>query len=75
LGGTKLVQRGLRGDSGSPQSRGSLTGKLTPQKKAFVLKSAFDLLQCLEQSQLLKCLNFHEQASNQRLLERAEGKA
>ena len=35
----QLAQRGWRGDSGSPQSRGSLTRKLTPQKKAFVLMS------------------------------------
>jgi hypothetical protein len=29
----------------------------------------------IEQSQVLKCLNFHEQSSNQRLVERAEGQA
>jgi hypothetical protein len=36
------------GDSGSSQSRGSLSAKLTPKQKALVLKSGFDLLECFK---------------------------
>jgi hypothetical protein len=41
------------GDSGSSQSRGSLSAKLTAKQKTFVLKSGFDLLECFKTA---KCL-------------------
>jgi len=41
----QLAQRWGCGDSGSSQSRGSLSAELTAKQKAFVLKSRFDLLQ------------------------------
>jgi hypothetical protein len=49
----QLAQRWGCADSGSSQSRGGLTGKLTAKKKAFVLESGFDLLQCLKTAKRL----------------------
>jgi hypothetical protein len=49
----QLAQGWGCGDSGSSQSRRSLTGQLAAKQKAFVLESGFDLLACLKTAKYL----------------------
>jgi hypothetical protein len=44
----QLAQRWGCANSGSSQSRRSLSAKLTAEQKAFILKNGFDLLQCFK---------------------------